>query len=204
MLALVKQTSMRRFKSQLLQPLLTVRPVGSENHKLARQVLFGFPGVYLSVCVSVCVCVCVSVSVSVCLCVCVFVCLSLPLSFCVFQSPSFLSFLECWLRVQHIVSTLEALGWSVEVDSFTDSTPLGRKRFHNISEYHMEGCISSTSSLSLNLSGPLMHTFQSSFNLQPLTCFHAAVATWDPSARQRVIFAAHYESKLFLDGPDVR
>ncbi|EGD82693.1 hypothetical protein PTSG_03354 [Salpingoeca rosetta] len=96
LIALSKDTSMRYFKNELLEPLMVVRPVGSENHKKARQ---------------------------------------------------------------HIRTTLESLGWHVETDTFTDSTPLGRKTFHNI------------------------------------------IATWDPSARQRVIFAAHYESKLFLKGP---
>eukprot|EP00043_Microstomoeca_roanoka_P008705 m.83667 g.83667 ORF g.83667 m.83667 type:complete len:390 (+) comp14355_c0_seq5:185-1354(+) len=60
---------------------------------------------------------------------------------------------------KHIVSTLESLGWHVALDSFSESTPYGEKRFHNI------------------------------------------IATWDTTAPQRVIFAAHYESKYFPSGP---
>ena len=33
---------------------------------------------------------------------------------------------------QHIISTLEALQWEVEEDSFTGNTPYGTKRFTNI------------------------------------------------------------------------
>ena len=33
---------------------------------------------------------------------------------------------------QYIVSTLKKLNWHVELDEFTDATPLGAKRFANI------------------------------------------------------------------------
>jgi glutaminyl-peptide cyclotransferase len=33
---------------------------------------------------------------------------------------------------RYIISTLEALNWQVEEDSFVDDTPIGRKRFTNI------------------------------------------------------------------------
>lgn len=32
----------------------------------------------------------------------------------------------------YIVSTLKALNWHIELDEFTDSTPIGPKRFTNI------------------------------------------------------------------------
>ena len=32
----------------------------------------------------------------------------------------------------YIISTLKALNWHIEEDSFTDTTPIGRKRFTNV------------------------------------------------------------------------
>lgn len=59
----------------------------------------------------------------------------------------------------YIVSTLKALDWDVEEDSFTDETPYGTKRFTNV------------------------------------------IATKDPQASRRVVLAAHFDSKFFMDFP---
>eukprot|EP01147_Barroeca_monosierra_P009178 gene9178-1469_t len=95
LIGLASKTSLVSFKNELLKPLLVPRPVGSSNHRKARE---------------------------------------------------------------HITAHLKQLGWHVELDSFMDETPYGRKIFHNI------------------------------------------VATFDPDANSRIIFAAHYDSKLSPEG----
>ena len=90
---------------------------------------------------------------------------------------------------QHIVDTLKTAGWTVELDSFKQKTPVGPRTFHNIS---------ASDAVRLLVWSPSRCQLCS----DPLIRFTSPVATWDPQQTRRLVVSAHYESKEFATGSE--